>query len=206
MGPRPPFIARGAGEPFFPAQQQIAVKAATQQRCVAQALAVLRGAPDLADAVSAGEMGLGKAYRALNARRHIRDRDDVLSVRYLKVAEVASVLRLAPMTVYRLIDDGKLKAIRPGARVIRIPEPALRDYLASQVTGQVAVTGDTAALNDLGQRLRLPGNNPQTPPPASSEHDWMFDAARQGARPEAIAETAGLSVPAVRRILREGAS
>ena len=148
---------------MFPAQQQIAVKAATQQRCVAQALAVLRGAPDLADAVSAGEMGLGKAYRALNARRHIRDRDDVLSVRYLKVAEVASVLRLAPMTVYRLIDDGKLKAIRPGARVIRIPEPALHDYLASQVIGQVAVTGDTAALNDLGQRLRLPGNNPQTP-------------------------------------------
>jgi hypothetical protein len=45
---------------LFPAQQQIAVKAATQQRCVAQALAVLRGAPDLADAVSAGEMGLGK--------------------------------------------------------------------------------------------------------------------------------------------------
>jgi excisionase family DNA binding protein len=44
------------------------------------------------------------------------------------VAEVAVLLRVAKMTVYRMAKSGELKSLRIG-RVIRIPEKALRDIL-----------------------------------------------------------------------------
>ena len=49
-------------------------------------------------------------------------------VRFLTVAEVASVMRVSKMTVYRLVHPGELPAIRVG-RSFRVPEQAVHDYL-----------------------------------------------------------------------------
>lgn len=50
--------------------------------------------------------------------------------RLLTVAEVASVMRVSRMTVYRLIRRGQLKAIRVG-RNYRVREEDLGAYLES---------------------------------------------------------------------------
>lgn len=49
-------------------------------------------------------------------------------VRFLTVAEVASVMRVSKMTVYRLVHGGDLPAVRVG-RSFRVPEQAVHDYL-----------------------------------------------------------------------------
>jgi excisionase family DNA binding protein len=49
-------------------------------------------------------------------------------VRFLTVAEVASVMRVSKMTVYRLVHTGDLPAVRVG-RSFRVPEQAVHDYL-----------------------------------------------------------------------------
>lgn len=49
-------------------------------------------------------------------------------VRFLTVAEVASVMRVSKMTVYRLVHSGELPAVRVG-RSFRVPEQAVHDYL-----------------------------------------------------------------------------
>ena len=51
--------------------------------------------------------------------------------RLLTVAEVASVMRVSRMTVYRLIRRGQLKAIRVG-RNYRVRETDLNSYLEAQ--------------------------------------------------------------------------
>lgn len=49
-------------------------------------------------------------------------------VRFLTVAEVASIMRVSKMTVYRLVHSGDLPAVRVG-RSFRVPEQAVDDYL-----------------------------------------------------------------------------
>jgi excisionase family DNA binding protein len=49
-------------------------------------------------------------------------------VRFLTVAEVAAVMRVSKMTVYRLVHNGDLPAVRVG-RSFRVPEQAVDDYL-----------------------------------------------------------------------------
>lgn len=51
--------------------------------------------------------------------------------RLLTVAEVATVMRVSRMTVYRLIRRGQLKAIRVG-RNYRVREQDLNEYLEAQ--------------------------------------------------------------------------
>jgi len=48
-------------------------------------------------------------------------------VRFLTVAEVATVMRVSKMTVYRLVHNGDLPAVRVG-RSFRVPEQAVHDY------------------------------------------------------------------------------
>lgn len=48
--------------------------------------------------------------------------------KFLTVAEVASVMRVSKMTVYRLVHAGDLPAVRVG-RSFRVPEQAVYDYL-----------------------------------------------------------------------------
>ncbi|WP_424449177.1 helix-turn-helix domain-containing protein [Microbacterium arborescens] len=47
-------------------------------------------------------------------------------VRFLTVAEVAEIMRVSKMTVYRLVHAGELPAVRFG-RSYRVPESAVRD-------------------------------------------------------------------------------
>ena len=52
--------------------------------------------------------------------------------RFLTVQEVAELMRVSTMTVYRLIKAGDLPAVRVG-RSFRVPEQAVNDYLASSM-------------------------------------------------------------------------
>ncbi|WP_018347634.1 helix-turn-helix domain-containing protein [Longispora albida] len=49
-------------------------------------------------------------------------------VRFLTVAEVALLMRVSKMTVYRLVHSGELQAVRVG-RSFRVPEQAVHAYL-----------------------------------------------------------------------------
>ncbi len=51
-------------------------------------------------------------------------------VRFLTVAEVASIMRVSKMTVYRLVHGGELPAVRVG-RSFRVPEDQVHAYLRS---------------------------------------------------------------------------
>src|SRR3954470_4679873 len=56
-------------------------------------------------------------------------KDNKLSeVRFLTVAEVAEIMRVSKMTVYRLVHSGELPAVRVG-RSFRVPEDAVNEYL-----------------------------------------------------------------------------
>ena len=54
-------------------------------------------------------------------------------VSFLTVTEVAAIMRVSKMTVYRLVHGGELAAVRVG-RSFRVPEPAVRQYLAGART------------------------------------------------------------------------
>jgi len=49
-------------------------------------------------------------------------------LKFLTVAEVASLMRVSKMTVYRLVHDAKIPAVRVG-KSFRVPESAVHDYL-----------------------------------------------------------------------------
>jgi len=54
-------------------------------------------------------------------------------VRFLTVAEVAALMRVSKMTVYRLVHAGDLAAVRVG-RSFRVPEAAVHAYLNDAFT------------------------------------------------------------------------
>lgn len=54
-------------------------------------------------------------------------------VMFLTVAEVAALMRVSKMTVYRLVHSGELAAVRVG-RSFRVPEKAVNDYLRDSYT------------------------------------------------------------------------
>jgi excisionase family DNA binding protein len=85
-------------------------------------------------ALAAPARNLGRAQRA-------RDGDGLVTmagspqsegrlpeVRFLTVAEVATLMRVSKMTVYRLVHSGELTAVRVG-RSFRVPEHAVHEYL-----------------------------------------------------------------------------
>ncbi|TFC45618.1 DNA-binding protein [Cryobacterium sp. TMT2-10] len=49
---------------------------------------------------------------------------DLSDIRFLTVAEVAAMMRVSKMTVYRLVHSGELPAIRFG-RSFRVPQSAV---------------------------------------------------------------------------------
>ena len=51
-------------------------------------------------------------------------------VQFLTVAEVASIMRVSKMTVYRMVHAGELPAIRVGWS-FRVPEDEVHKYLRS---------------------------------------------------------------------------
>jgi excisionase family DNA binding protein len=55
-------------------------------------------------------------------------------IQFLTVAEVAAVMRVSKMTVYRLVHSGHLPAVRVG-RSFRVPEQAVHEYLRESYVG-----------------------------------------------------------------------
>jgi excisionase family DNA binding protein len=74
---------------------------------------------------TSAERGAGKP--AESAGVHPVD-PALAEVRFLTVAEVAAVMRVSKMTVYRMVHSGELPAVRVG-RSFRVPEKAVHDYL-----------------------------------------------------------------------------
>jgi excisionase family DNA binding protein len=58
---------------------------------------------------------------------------DLTDVRFLTVQEVAEVMRVSNMTVYRLVHAGDLPAVRFG-RSFRIPEYAVVAAISTRVS------------------------------------------------------------------------
>jgi excisionase family DNA binding protein len=54
--------------------------------------------------------------------------ENLSAVQFLTVAEVAAMMRVSKMTVYRLVHGGELPAARVG-RSFRVPKRAVEDYL-----------------------------------------------------------------------------
>jgi len=54
----------------------------------------------------------------------------------LKVQEVANRLNVSAQTVYRLIDNGELPAIRVGRHRLRVEEQALERFIEKSRTGK----------------------------------------------------------------------
>lgn len=52
--------------------------------------------------------------------------------KFLTVAEVAEIMRVSKMTVYRLVHSGELPAVRVG-RSFRVNESAVNEYLESSI-------------------------------------------------------------------------
>lgn len=69
-----------------------------------------------------------KSETSPSARPTAVDDAGLSEVRFLTVAEVASVMRVSKMTVYRLVHGGELPAVRVG-RSFRVPDQAVHDYL-----------------------------------------------------------------------------
>ena len=65
-----------------------------------------------------------------------RDSNDAL----LTVNEVAGVLRVSKMTIYRLVHCGELNAVRIG-RSFRVPESAVSAYLERAASEDSTATG-----------------------------------------------------------------
>jgi len=53
---------------------------------------------------------------------------DISDAKFLTVAEVASMMRVSKMTVYRLLHSGELPAVRVG-RSFRVVEDDVNNYL-----------------------------------------------------------------------------
>ncbi|UZN02334.1 helix-turn-helix domain-containing protein [Cellulomonas sp. S1-8] len=62
-------------------------------------------------------------------------------VRFLTVVEVADLMRVSRMTVYRLVHAGELPAVRVG-RSFRVPQDALDAYLRSSATVDPGMLGE----------------------------------------------------------------
>jgi excisionase family DNA binding protein len=57
-----------------------------------------------------------------------QDAERLGELKFLTVAEVATLMRVSKMTVYRLVNAATLPAVRVG-RSVRVPEQAVHDYL-----------------------------------------------------------------------------
>jgi excisionase family DNA binding protein len=87
----------------------------------------------VAACVAGGEAG-GRHVRKVQVLSMATDESTLGQIQFLTVAEVAAVMRVSKMTVYRLVHSGHLPAIRVG-RSFRVPEQAVHDYLRESYVG-----------------------------------------------------------------------
>lgn len=62
------------------------------------------------------------------AKKRSPDAAGTAQVQFLTVAEVATMMRVSKMTVYRLVHNGELPAVRVG-KSFRVPQKAVHAYL-----------------------------------------------------------------------------
>lgn len=89
--------------------------------------------PMSARPVAPGPLSMRPASGQPMTDRPVLQRPAPRQVSFLTVTEVAAIMRVSKMTVYRLLHGGELAAVRVG-RSFRVPEPAVRDYLAGART------------------------------------------------------------------------
>ena len=77
--------------------------------------------------------GVGPMGQRPMGARPMAEQPAPRAVQFLTVAEVAAIMRVSKMTVYRLVHGGEMAAVRVG-RSFRVPEPAVREYLADART------------------------------------------------------------------------
>ena len=78
---------------------------------------------------SGGEAG-ERAHQKVRCEMGSNLSGDISEVKFLTIAEVASVMRVSKMTVYRLVHGGELPAVRVG-RSFRVSEDDVNEYLKS---------------------------------------------------------------------------
>ena len=71
---------------------------------------------------------VGKPVAAMRADGGGIRMSSFADMKFLTVAEVAAVMRVSKMTVYRLVHSGELASVRVG-RSFRVPERAVNEYL-----------------------------------------------------------------------------
>ena len=76
-------------------------------------------------AAAGGTATPAAAAKSAPAVTPVSGRSDVT---FLTVAEVAAIMRVSKMTVYRMVHAGEMSAVRVG-RSFRVPEQAVHDYL-----------------------------------------------------------------------------
>ena len=146
---------------------EIARAAGSSEARVAEARIVLRHSAELAEAVSAGRIGLGPAWRQTRAaKEHVPD--DLEGVTDLSVAELARLLHVCTRTIYTHVKNGRIRA-DPGRRPLRIPAQAIRDYLAATGTSSHGQE-DMLTRQQAAHVLRIPPS-------------WVTSLARQGRLP-----------------------
>ena len=72
------------------------------------------------------------------------DGGNLTGTRFMTVTEVAEMMRVSRMTVYRMIHSGEVPAVRFG-RSYRVPESAVQQILRTGTT-EVRATGTDDAL------------------------------------------------------------
>jgi excisionase family DNA binding protein len=118
-------------------QAQIAAKVGCSQSQVSLAVRLLADAPELADAVAAGTIGLTRASAMVRERGNpppasrLRGGGEAWPPVFLTVAEAAGKLSLHRAAVLRLIHGGKLRSLRLG-RSYRIPGTEVARYLSGE--------------------------------------------------------------------------
>lgn len=73
------------------------------------------------------------AARARHTAGQAPNDPQLSEMRFFTVAEVAEVMRVSRMTVYRLVHSGELPAVRVG-RSFRVPQRAVHEYLRAAFT------------------------------------------------------------------------
>ena len=71
---------------------------------------------------------VGKPWDVRKKARCAMPTNDISEVKFLTVAEVAALMRVSKMTVYRLVHNGELPAVRVG-RSFRVSEDDVDEYL-----------------------------------------------------------------------------
>src|SRR4029450_11304832 len=75
-------------------------------------------------------------------------------VQFLTVAEVAAMMRVSKMTVYRLVHGGELPAARVG-RSFRVPRHAVEEYLRSAYFDVGGTRSVDSPATDLEEGCRM---------------------------------------------------